>query len=202
MSDPYQVLGVSPSATDEEVKAAYRKMAKRYHPDRNGGSVEAEKKMMQVNDAYSQIMDMRKNGGAPRNQAYQGGYGGAGQAQSAAPELNAVRQYLSMGQYMQAMQLLENMADRSAEWYYLYARVRQGLGDDIAALNCARQAVNMEPLNGEYRAFLEQLTYGSQEYRQQSVKFGGMENICRNPCVMCMLFNCCCGGRGFYCIPC
>ena len=50
MTDPYQVLGISPSATDDEVKAAYRKMAKLYHPDRNNGSEEAEKKMMQVRD--------------------------------------------------------------------------------------------------------------------------------------------------------
>ena len=51
MTDPYQVLGISPSATDDEVKAAYRKMAKLYHPDRNNGSEEAEKKMLQVNEA-------------------------------------------------------------------------------------------------------------------------------------------------------
>ena len=202
MSDPYQVLGVSPSATDAEVKAAYREMAKRYHPDRNGGSAEAERKMMQVNEAYSQIMDMRKNGGAQRGNEYQSGYGGYGQAHASAPELDTVRQYLNFGQYAQALQILEQMGDRNAEWYYLYARVREGLGDDIAALNCARQALNMDPFNPEYRAYVEQLTRGGQEYRQQSTQFGGMQSICRNPCLMCMLFNCCCGGRGFYCIPC
>ena len=61
MTDPYQVLGIASSATDDEVKAAYRKLAKKYHPDHNNGSPEAEKKMMQVNDAYAQIMDMRKS---------------------------------------------------------------------------------------------------------------------------------------------
>ena len=59
MSDPYQVLGVSPSASDDEIKAAYRRLAKQYHPDRNNGSPEAERKMMQINDAYAQIVEMR-----------------------------------------------------------------------------------------------------------------------------------------------
>lgn len=199
MSDPYQVLGVSPSASDEEIKQAYRKLAKQYHPDRNNGSPEAEHKMMQINDAYAQIVEMRKNGGASSYGGYgsygYNGYGGAGQARQSAPEYSAVRQMLMRGQYREAMQTLEQMNAQSAEWYYLVARARQGLGDDIAALNFARQAVNMDPGNMEYLAFLQQMTAGGQRYRQQGVSFGGMQNfLCQNPCLTCLLFNLCCGG--------
>ena len=76
MADPYQVLGVSPDVTDEDVTKAYRKLAKRYHPDINPGP-EAEKKMQEINAAYQQVQDMRKNGGRAS-----GGYGQAGYGQS------------------------------------------------------------------------------------------------------------------------
>lgn len=197
MNDPYQVLGVSPGASDDEVKAAYRALAKKYHPDRNNGSPEAEKKMMQINDAYAQIVEMRKNGGQQSYGGYQYGYGygGSGQAQQHMPQYDEVRRQLQYGQYQTAMQLLEQMNTQTAEWYYLVARARQGLGDDIAALNFARQAVNMEPNNFEYLSFLQQMTAGSQQYRQQGMSFGGMQNfLCQNPCLTCLLFNLCCGG--------
>lgn len=201
MNDPYQVLGVSPSASDDEVKAAYRKLAKQYHPDRNNGSEAAERKMMQVNDAYAQIVEMRKNGGRGQSYGYGGyggydaGYGGSGQAQQRAPEFDFVRQLLYTGRYQEAMQALEQMNTQNAEWYYLVARARQGLGDDIAALNFARQALNMQPDNMEYLSFVQQLTMGGRQYRQQGVSFGGIQNfLCQNPCLTCLLFNMCCGG--------
>jgi len=208
MTDPYQVLGVSSSATDDEVKAAYRRLAKKYHPDHNNGSAEAERMMMQVNDAYAQIMDMRKNGGASSYSSYSSGgwgnsYGGYGQsgyssyggAYSGAQRFAIVRQYLSMGRYYEALQLLQQMNEHSAEWYYLCARARQGLGDDISALNFARQAANMEPGNREYTDFVNDLMAGGEAYRQQGVNFGGIQNaVCGNPCLTCLLFNMCCGG--------
>ena len=51
MQDPYRVLGVSPQATDDEVKQAYRALAKKYHPDVNNGSADAEARMKEVNEA-------------------------------------------------------------------------------------------------------------------------------------------------------
>jgi len=207
MTDPYQVLGIASSATDDEVKAAYRKLAKKYHPDHNNGSVEAERKMMQVNDAYAQIMDMRKNGGSsssyssggsyggaygPRG-GYQGGYGGS--SYSGAQRFAIVRQYLALGRYYEALQILQQMNEHSAEWYYLSARARHGLSDDISALNFARQAANMDPGNREYTDFVNDLMAGGDVYRQQSVNFGGIQqSVCNNPCLTCLLFNMCCGG--------
>ena len=63
MSDPYKVLGVSPTATDDEVKAAYRELAKKYHPDNYANSpLEdlATEKMKEVNEAYDQVMAERR----------------------------------------------------------------------------------------------------------------------------------------------
>lgn len=66
MTDPYKVLGVSPSATDEEVKDAYRKLAKKYHPDQYADSPLkdlADEKMKEINEAYDAITAQRKAGG-------------------------------------------------------------------------------------------------------------------------------------------
>ena len=215
MTDPYQVLGISPSATDDEVKAAYRKMAKQYHPDRNMGSEDAEKMMMKVNEAYGQIMDMRKNGGNS-SYSHQGsggtqdyydptaGFGGFGYRWGT-PDFYTVRQLLNVGRYMEALQMLNRMPTRDAQWYYLSGRARQGIGDYISALNFARQAVNMEPGNAEYQAFLQEMNRGGQNYRQNSVPYGGTRSTCSNYCIACLLFNLCCrggcgGGMRFCCI--
>ena len=61
MSNPYTVLGVSPNATDDEIKEAYRKLAKKYHPDINPNKELAETKMKEINYAYDTIKKMREN---------------------------------------------------------------------------------------------------------------------------------------------
>ena len=72
INDPYKVLGVSPNASDDEVKAAYRKLAKKYHPDLNPGDEYAARKMNEINAAYEQIKNPQ-----PQNDpfGYGGGYG-------------------------------------------------------------------------------------------------------------------------------
>lgn len=84
-NDPFSVLGVSPSASEDEIKSAYRKLAKKYHPDLNPGDKQAEEKMREVNEAYTQALQIKKGGGTNRGNPYgsggyqqsygQGGYG-------------------------------------------------------------------------------------------------------------------------------
>ena len=215
MLDPYSVLGVSPTATEDEIKKAYRALAKKYHPDVNNGSPEAEQKMKEVNEAYSAVMKMRREGtafnqegaGASQGDPFGGFYGGFGGGHAYNtqedpyennPHLQAARNYIRSGHYVEALNLLEGILDRGAEWYYLCGEANLGMGNRIAALNYARQAVSMNPMNFEYRSLLNRVE-GNTRYYQAGGESGGFSMptmICGNPLLSCCLLNlfcnCCC----------
>lgn len=221
MQDPYRVLGVSQNASEDEIKKAYRALAKKYHPDVNNGSAEAEARMKEVNEAYSQVMKLRREGASGGQNAYggsyygsasgsgygygsygnYGGYGGQSYSSySTDPQLSSARTYVRAGRYQEAMHVLENISNRSAEWYYLSAEANLGLGNRVAALNYARQAVSMDPNNFEYRALLARMEGRNTSYQSNGSPFNAQQFICRNPlglcCLASLLCNCCCGGCG------
>lgn len=219
MQDPYRILGISPDASEDEIKKAYRSMAKKYHPDVNNGSPEAEQRMKEVNEAYSTIMKMRRTGSSNSGYGYSqsgagyGGYGnyggfggynqGYGYGSSASPQMQAVRNYIHAGHYQEALYLLDQMTERTAEWYYLCGEANLGLGNRVAALNCARQAVSMNPNNLEYRALLSRLEGSSHFYQTSGAEHGFNipSFICGNPCLSCCLLNslCNCLCSGCFC---
>ena len=209
IEDPYKILGVSPSATDEEIKQAYRRLAKQYHPDRNPGDEEAAKKMQQINAAYEQI----KNPGASQQSGYGGysqydpfGFGGYnrgyGNADGGDNYQKAAMNYIRFGRYQEALNALNNATDRNARWYYLSALANNGLGNQVTALEHIRRAVSMEPDNQEYIDALNRIEYGGTAYRQQAGNFRGFE-MRSNPCMnLCLCYLCqmlCCGRPVFFC---
>lgn len=205
IDDPYKVLGVSPDASDEEIKRAYRRLAKKYHPDLNPGDAEAAKKMQQVNAAYEQIKNPEKANPAG-NAGYGYGYdpfGGYGQrtytnSQTGDQYQQAAYQYIRFGRYQEALNALNNTTERNAQWYYLSALANDGLGNQVTALEHIRRAVSMEPDNQEYLYTLKQMENGGADYRRQAGSYRGFE-IHSNPCsnlLFCWLANIfCCGGR-------
>ena len=166
--DPYKVLGLEPGASDEEVKQAYRRLAKKYHPDLNPGDAEAARKMQEVNEAYDRIKNPEKYSGPTyQNQrsGQQGGYDPFGgynpfgggwyyETRQSRPEgddyQRSASQYIRYGRYQEAINALNNSTNRDARWYYLSALANQGVGNQVTALEHIRRAVSMEPDNQEY----------------------------------------------------
>ena len=185
--DPHKVLGVSPNATDEEIKQAYRRLAKQYHPDRNPGDAEAARKMQQINDAYEQI----KNPGSRQN-SYSDPFGNAGG--SADNALQAAEHYIRFRRYREALNALSGVTERNGRWYYLSALANHGLGNQVTALEHIRRAVSMEPANGEYLRVLQSMENGGTVYRQRAEQYRGfdMGGCDCHPLCLCWLLDCCC----------
>ncbi len=66
--DPYHVLGVDPGATDADVRAAYRRLVLKHHPDHNGGSAESARRFEEVQEAYASVRELRAAGPPPKTQ--------------------------------------------------------------------------------------------------------------------------------------
>lgn len=195
MNDPYLVLGIKPSASDEEVKRAYRELVKKYHPDHyqnNPLSDLAEEKMKEVNEAYDAVVKMRSKGGYQTSggPSYSGGRqaGGGGE-----PVFQQVRQFLDAGQLGEAQRLLESSSVRNAEWHYLMGGLAYRRGWLSEARDNFMMACNMEPGNMEYRQAAEYLNNqsnrGFQTYRGGGFSFGDV-------CGMLMCYSICCDGCG------
>ncbi len=202
MTDPYKVLGVSPGASDEEIKQAYRRLAKKYHPDLNPGDPVAAQKMQEVNAAYEQIKNPQPQ------QGYGGGYGqsydpfggfGGYRRESTDEERyrQAAMQYIRYGSFREALNVLENARQKDARWYYLSALANNGLGNQVTALEHIRRAVSMDPDNLEYLRALDAIEHGGYAYRRQAGNYGGYSmrggsaaSMCL--CLLAQMFCCRC----------
>lgn len=216
MTDPYKVLGVSPSASDEEVKEAYRRLARKYHPDNyvnNPLADLATEKMKEINEAYEDIQRQRKGGGSSsygqQNTGYGGyqQYGGYGQQyggyrqqsySSGSSQFADIRRLINANRIADAEELLDGVssAQRNAEWNYLKGIVNYRKGWLDNALSYLSNACNMDPTNMEYRSAYNRLA------QQRQTGFGGGMAGGSDCCELCATLYCanmCCNCAGGGC---
>lgn len=200
MTDPYKVLGISPDASDEEVKRAYREMAKKYHPDNyvdNPLADLAQEKMKEVNEAYDTITKARKGGGGRTSSGYSsGGSAYQGAYQSAGSHYAEIRNAINAGNLQYAQQLLDQAPARDAEWNFLMGSLyyKKGWLDD--ARSFFQRACSMDPYNQEYRQALNMVSATNTPYRQTGYgppAQGGGFDMC-DMCTAMMCANMMCGG--------
>lgn len=210
--DPYKVLGVSPGASDEEIKRAYRDLARKYHPDNyvnNPLADLAQEKMKEINQAYDAIQKERSGGGS----SSYGSYGNTGNqsytgyrssSSSGSTQYTAIRQMIMAGNLDGAEQALNQIAIHNAEWNFLMGSValRRGWYDD--ARQYMETAVQMDPQNPEYRAAMNQMNQQGNFYRSNQNAYSGGTPACSG-CDICsslLAADCCCECLGGDLIPC
>lgn len=200
--NPYKVLEIDENATPDQIKAAYRKMVKKYHPDKyidNPLSSLAEEKMREINEAYS-ILTGASSGSSQYRSSSSSSYSSSSSS-SGSGAFSRVRQMINMGQYDQAMTMLDNMSNRPAEWYYYKGKCMMGKGWYGQAQNFYNMAYQMEPNNPEYQRAARSMYNQNRNFNNQ-VNVGGQDCSLCNMCSCMLCSDCCCEAVGLDCIPC
>lgn len=207
MMDPYQVLGVSRNASDDEIKKAYRNLSRKYHPDanvNNPNKEQAEERFKQVQQAYDMIMKQKTSGAGGSYGGYGDPFGFGGrqgyntQSDPNEQHLRAAENYVANHYYNEALNVLNSIpfAERRGRWYFVAALAYSGLGDNNTADAYINRAVELEPGNMQYRQAKEYMENGGDWYASRAGAYGNAYtgtggNWCMSMLLANLLCHCC-----------
>ncbi|MCQ2546865.1 MAG: J domain-containing protein [Clostridia bacterium] len=197
--NPYEVLGVREGASEAEIKAAYKELVKKYHPDKyvdNPLADLAEQKMQEINQAYDTLMKNGGNAGANAGNPYgqNGPFGQQGGPRKS--DFMQVRRDIDAGNLNGAETALNNSSNRNAEWFFLKGVIASRKGWYDEAMNNLQTAVNMDPENVEFRQHYAAVANRGNVFRNQAQgrgyqQAGGDDFCCQAlQCYICA--DCCC----------
>lgn len=199
MTDPYKVLGVTRNSTDDEIKKAYRALARKYHPDNyqdSNLSDLAEEKMKEINEAYDQIQAERSGKGTSGGSSY------TGSSTSTDSRFYEIRTMINQRRFSEAEIRLDSMSnsDRNAEWNFLKACVLVQRGHFFDAQKYMETACYMDPDNLEYRNMRAQMNSRAGGFGQRYNS--GYNTTNASDCDICTVcqtlycMDCCCECMG------
>ena len=195
MKDPYQVLGVPRSASDEEVKKAWRDLARKYHPDNYAGSAQAagyEEVMKEINEAYDAIQKERASGigGASEASSNYSSYSSSGTTSFA-----EVRRLINEKNYEKARFIIESTpaSDRGAEWHFLMGWLLYQSGQYADAARHFEVACYLDPTKAEYRNARAGMQSQAADYGNtyRTVGTSGDDCLSGDACGFCSTLICC-----------
>lgn len=187
MKDPYEVLGISRGASEEEIKKAYRELAKKYHPDNYVNSPLADlaaEKMKEINEAYDTVMKGVQSGGFDTN----------GSESTGSFDFVEIRNLINERNFYEADVRLNSVPSerRNAEWHYLKGCVFVGRGWYFEASKFFETACRLDPNNEEYRNAFNNINQSSENLNKRDPS-GTACTICQG--LLCADCCCeCCGG--------
>ena len=207
MRDPYEVLGIQRSASKDEIKAAYRKLAKQYHPDMHADNPLkdlAQEKFIEVQEAYDQLTNVSSSSYNSSSYSSSSSYNAGANSHSSSSDstFQTVRQYANSGNYRQAIYILNGIKTKNAEWYFLMGVCSVNIGSTAQGLQLVRTACNMEPNNTEYSSYLNQIINMQSAYQTRTYNYGRGGNSDLNCCTQLICADCLCEMMGGDLIPC
>ena len=210
MKEPYSILGVRHGASDEEVKNAYRNLARKYHPDNyddnNPLKELAKEKMQEINAAYDEIQRDRSES---ERTSYTSGSSSYSSGYSASGVYANIRQKINERKYREAESMLMSVSsfDRTADWHFLMSVCLMQRGKSADAMRELELACSMDPSNLEYQRAKEMFNtsgsrYGSTYYGDNRRGRNSSDDAC-DCCMNLICLDCLCeclGGDFISCI--